>query len=509
MPSLVPCRFVKSPTFLLLVSSVVGIALAAGGCGGGGGGRNGTGGSSATGSGGSSTGSGGASSSGGSSGTGTGGGTPGSGGATASGGASGTGSGGAGSGTGGGASGSGGSGSGGGASGSGGAAGGGTSGGGTTGSTGGSTGGGGAPADCAAMWTGDAKRPQLTDSSASCYTIQRYLAQAGTIGALATDNWDPTAGLPAASTLTPMFTVAKDGSGTHTSIQAAIIAAKAVTGGTRVYILVQPDEYRELVCVDGTTPITLYGADSDASKVTIAFDNYSGKTVDATKVNACSDPTKSDPAKTAYGTSDSTTVFVKAPGFQAMNLTIANDTDELAAGNPSSIQAVALTTQGDKSVFQNVHLVGNQDTLQVKTSSVTTVARMYFKDCAIDGDTDFIFGRATAVFDGCTLTYVAGRKTNSTHISPSTEMPVGFGFLIINSKLMGGAGISGTTYLGRAWDDSSGTSPNGQAIIRESTIAAHVNVATPWTSAASSSRAFDATMNRLYEYKNTGPGAAP
>jgi pectinesterase len=359
------------------------------------------------------------------------------------------------------------------------------------------------------MWTGSAQRPQLTDGSAACYTIQRYLAQAGTVGALVTDNWDPTAGLPAASTLTPMFTVAADGSGTHTTVQAAITAAKAVAGGGRVNVLVKPGTYRELVCIDGSVPITLYGADSDATKVTIVFNNYSGKTVDAAAVNACSDPTKSNPPKTTYGTGDSTTVFVKAPGFQAMNLTISNDTDEIAAGNPSSIQAVALTTQGDQGVFQNVRLLGNQDTLQVKTSAATVVSRMYFKNCDIEGDTDFIFGRATAVFDGTTIMYVAGRKTNSTHISPSTEMPVGFGFLIINSKVLGASSISGTTLLGRAWDDSSGTAPNGQAIIRNSQIGSQINVTAPWGAAASSSRAFDANSNRLYEYKNTGAGAAP
>ena len=370
------------------------------------------------------------------------------------------------------------------------------------------TGAGGAPAACTAMWTGDAKRPQLTDASAACYTIDRYLAQTGTIGALTTDNWNPTAGLPAATSLTPMFTVAADGSGTHTTVQAAITAAKAVTGGARVYVLVKPGTYRELVCIDGTVPITLYGADTDATMVTIAFNNYSGKTVDA-NVNACSNPTTANPPKTTYGTSDSTTLFVKAPGFQAMNLTIANDTDEIAAGNPSSIQAVALTTQGDQGVFQNVRLLGNQDTLQVKTSAVTVAARMYFKNSYIEGDTDFIFGRATVVFDGCTLFYVSGRKTNSTHISPSTEMPLGFGFLIINSKIMGATGISGTTLLGRAWDDSSGTMPNGQAIIRETQIANHINVTAPWGVAATSSRAFDANTNRLYEYKNTGTGAAP
>jgi pectinesterase len=358
------------------------------------------------------------------------------------------------------------------------------------------------------MWTGDAKRPQLTDASAACYTIANYLAQAGTVGALTTDNWNPTAGLPAASTFTPTLTVASDGSGTHMTVQAAITAAKAMTGVGRVYVLVKPGMYREPVCIDGNVPITLYGAGTDATLVTIIDNNYSGKTVDAANVNTCSNPTTATPPKTTYGTSDSSTVFVKAAGFQAMNLTIANDTDEIAAGNPSSIQAVALTAQGDQDVFQNVRLLGNQDTLQVRTATAATVvARMYFKNSTIAGDTDFIFGRATAVFDNCTLFYVAGRKTNSTHISPSTEMPVGFGFLIINSQIMGDASISGTTLLGRAWDDSSGAMPNGQAVIRETAIGSHVNVAAPWGVAATSSRAFDANTNRLYEYKNTGPGA--
>ena len=244
---------------------------------------------------------------------GTGGGAAGTGGGaagTAGGGAAGTGGGAAGrGGTGGGAAGTGGGAAGtagGGAAGTGGGAAG-TGGGGAAG-----TGTGGAPPACTAMWTGDAKRPQLTDASAACYTIDRYLAQTGTIGALTTDNWNPTAGLPAASSLTPMFTVAADGSGTHTTVQAAITAAKAVTGGARVYVLVKPGTYRELVCIDGTVPITLYGANTDATMVTIAFNNYSGKTVDA-NVNTCSNPTTANPPKTTYGTSDSTTVFVKAP----------------------------------------------------------------------------------------------------------------------------------------------------------------------------------------------------
>jgi pectinesterase len=372
------------------------------------------------------------------------------------------------------------------------------------GATAGGSGGGTSPAaTCTAQYTGSDTRPLLTDASAACFTIQNYLAQAGPVGALVRDDWDPSAGLPTASSYTPTYTVAADGSGTHTTVQDAITAASNSGSSARVYILVQPGSYRELVCVKGTVPITLYGADTDASKVTIAFDNYNGKTVDSTKINACASPGSS----ATYGTSGSSTFFSSSPRFQAQNMTIAND---FAEGTlTSNLQAVALTVQGDQQVFQNIRLIGNQDTLQVKSSTAAAVARSYFKNSYIEGDTDFIFGRGTAVFDGCTITYVSGRKTNGTHIAPSTETPNPFGFLIINSKMVGDSGMpTGTAYLGRAWDDSSGAAPNGQAVIRDTEIGGHVKIDAPWAAAATSSRAFSASGNRLYEYNNTGAGAA-
>jgi len=61
----------------------------------------------------------------------------------------------------------------------------------------------------------------------------------------------------------------------------------------------------------------------------------------------------------------------------------------------SNIQAVALTVQGDQAVFpERFASSANQDTLQVKSSKLTIVARSYFKNSTIEGDTDFIFGRA-------------------------------------------------------------------------------------------------------------------
>jgi len=359
-------------------------------------------------------------------------------------------------------------------------------------------------ATCIAEYTGNTNRPLLTDSSAACFTAKNYLAQAGTLGALVRDDWDPTAGLDDASAFSPTFTVAADGSGTHTTVQAAIDAAHASASATRVYILIQPGTYRELVCVKGTVPITLYGANVDASLVTIVFNNYNGKPVDTANVNACAVPTGA-----TYGTSGSSTFFATSDGFQAMNLTLANDLDELALGTTSNIQAVAATVQGDKSVFHNVRFLGNQDTLQVKSATGTTVARSYYKNCYLEGDTDYVFGRGTAVFDGCTLVYVSARKTNSTFLSPSTEQANGFGYLIVNSKMVGDAKMTtNTAYLGRSWDDSSASKPNGQAVIRETEIGAAIRVAIPWAAAATSSRLFDPATNRLYEYQNTGAGAA-
>jgi pectinesterase len=353
------------------------------------------------------------------------------------------------------------------------------------------------------LWTGSPTRPQLTDDAAACFTVLNALAAAGNVANLVTDNWDPTAGLPAAGTLTPKFTVATDDTGTHKTVQAAIDAANAAGGTERAYILVKPGTYRAPVCVKGTVPITLYGGDADATKVVIAFDNYSGKTVptDLTLTNPCKAPTKA-----TFGTSDSTTLWVASDAFQAMNLTIANDFVE---PNDGTFQAVALSTTGDKLIFQNVRLLGNQDTLQPSSLTTTIVARAYYKSSYVEGDTDFIFGRGVAVFDDCDIAYVGTRKSNGAHFAPSTDGNVPYGFLVINSRIVAGAGaVAGAAALGRAWDSSSEPNSNGEVIVVNSKIENQVSIAAPWKT-STSGRLFDAAANRLFEYKNTGAGAAP
>jgi pectinesterase len=355
--------------------------------------------------------------------------------------------------------------------------------GGTSGSSGGAgvTGSAGTSGACATPHASTSTRPQLSSADAASYTIAKYFASGP-------DAWDPTAGLGAASSFTPNFTVASNGSGTHTTVQAALTAA--ASGSTRRYILVKPGTYRETIAISGSTPITLYGADTDASRVVIV----NGKS-----------------AADAGGTSQSSTFTTKAAGLQLMNLTVSNDFATPASG--SNIQAVALYTTGDKTVLQNVRLHGFQDTLYVDSPSATAIARVYIKDSFIEGDTDFIFGRAVLVVDGGTIHYLSSRKGTGSgvHFAPSTHVDNMYGFLAVHVSFTADAGApSNKISLGRSWDQSSTTpTPNGQAVIRESTLGAHIALTAPWAAAATSGRAYSATGNRFYEYCNSGPGAGP
>ena len=163
----------------------------------------------------------------------------------------------------------------------------------------------------------------------------------------------------------------------------------------RVYILVKPGTYHETVTVPNKTsapPITLYSTDSDASHTVIVFNNASLTMV----------------AGAALGTSGSATFTNSSSNFQAKNLTFSNNYVETGTGNE---QAVALLNQGDRAQFENVRALGNQDTLYVKSTNTGTIARAYFRDSYVEGDTDFIFGRGTTVFDHCEIHTMGNNKT--------------------------------------------------------------------------------------------------
>ena len=117
------------------------------------------------------------------------------------------------------------------------------------------------------------------------------------------------------------------------------------------------------------------------------------------------------------------------------------------------------------------------------------------------------------MLDGCTIQYLSSRKGSSAGVTfaPSTSVANNLGFLAIRCNFTGDATApTNSTHLGRSWDTSSTTpTPNGQAVIRDCTMAAHINKTAPWAAAATSGRAYSATGNRFSEYCNSGPGAGP
>ena len=72
--------------------------------------------------------------------------------------------------------------------------------------------------------------------------------------------------------------------------------------------------------------------------------------------------------------------------------------------------------------------------------------RQYFRDCYIEGTTDFIFGFATAYFDGCTIK----SKKDSYVTAAATPEGEKYGYVFRNCTLVHADGVS-EVYLGRPW----------------------------------------------------------
>lgn len=358
-------------------------------------------------------------------------------------------------------------------------------------------------------------RPQLSDAEAQTQTVLAFLAQYATSSAvvtptgnpppgpptvtLTTDNWNPTAGVGDIHKFTPTYVVAKDGTGNFTTVQAALTAASADSSGTRKYIAIKPGTYREAVTISSnTSPVTIYGLAAFPSQVVIVNNFGNPEIKPQTSPVTCG-------ATNTYGTSGSATFTVKSNGFQAKNLTISNDyvRGTCSTATYSNQSAVALAVTGDQAIFENVRILGHQDTLTV--GSLSNVYRSYFLNSFIQGDTDFIFGAGVAVFDHCTINYttdsLGSAKTGvGMNFAPSTIVPNTHGFLVIGSSLTASADAPANgIYMARAYDQSvttyyNGISPNGRLVVRDSTIGKHIYTVAPYAKS---------TAGRTYYWTST------
>jgi pectin methylesterase-like acyl-CoA thioesterase len=291
---------------------------------------------------------------------------------------------------------------------------------------------------------------------------------------------------PAASAAMSV-TVAADGSGNYVTVQAAIDSV-APNNGVPITITIKPGTYRGTVTIPANKPyLTLAGAGGSAGQVVIVEGHAAGQ------------------AKSGggtYGTSGSASVFINANDTTIKNLTMANDFNE-AANALDAEQAVAVNTSGDRVQFDNVRVLGNQDTLLVNAPSASAIRRLYVRNSYVEGDVDFIFGRGTMVFQNGTVhSLTRGSSSNNGYITAAaTDINNKFGFLFWGTTLTSNAAAR-TVYLGRPWHPGGDVNARGQVLYRGVTMGAHIRN-DPWTDMSG----FSWKTARFAEYSSTGAGA--
>ncbi|WP_405406506.1 pectinesterase family protein [Streptomyces sp. NBC_01104] len=292
----------------------------------------------------------------------------------------------------------------------------------------------------------------------------------------------------AAAAAAATLTVAQDGSGQYRTVQAAVNAVPA--GNTsRVVIAIAPGTYRELVKIPSTKKnVTLQGTGPSRRSTVIVYDNASG--------------TQKPDGSGTYGTSGSATVAAEADGFQARNLTIANDFDEAAHQDLNGLQAVALRTAADQVFLDSIITEGDQDTLLLDTAAKDRLGRVYMTDSYVVGNVDFVFGRASAVIDASVITLKKRWDGSSAGYITAPSTAAGRKGFLINDSTVNGDVSAATFYLGRPWHAGGDATLDPMTTVRDTTLSAAIRPA-PWTDMSG----FSWKDDRFAEYRNDGPGA--
>jgi pectinesterase len=260
------------------------------------------------------------------------------------------------------------------------------------------------------------------------------------------------------------FIVAKDGSGNFKTVQEAINAVPDYRK-KRTVIFIKNGVYQEKIIIAPSKQlISLIG--ESAEKTIITFGDW------AQKKTILGEDT---------GTSGSATIFIYGRDFSATNITFRNSAGPVG-------QAVAVHVSSDRCVFLNCRFLGFQDTLYTYAEN----SRQYYKNCYIEGTTDFIFGWSTAVFDECTIHCL----TDSYITAASTALTTKYGYLFYKCKITADPSVR-KMYLGRPWRIYAKT------VFRECAMGAFIHPEGwfNWNKPEAEQTAFYA------EYKNYGAGA--
>ena len=193
------------------------------------------------------------------------------------------------------------------------------------------------------------------------------------------------------------------------------------------------------------------------------------------------------------GTFRTYTVKVTGSDITFKNITVRNNSARLG-------QAVALHVEGDRCAFVNCRFLGHQDTIYTGRGG----ARQYFRDCYIEGTTDFIFGPSTVWFENCDIV----NKSDSYVTAASTPRDVPYGYIFNRCRIRCLEGESALEsnksqpvtkcYLGRPWR------PYAYTLFMNCDLGKHI-LAKGWHNWGNPQNEQTA---RYFEYNNTGDGAS-
>lgn len=251
------------------------------------------------------------------------------------------------------------------------------------------------------------------------------------------------------------ITVSQDGTADFTSIQEAIDHIPHLRAGSSecCTIYIRAGIYHEKIHLSHPG-INLVG--KGAEDTIITYGDYARKLF---------------PDGSPYHTFHTYTLLISSDDVTVSHLTIEN-----SAGSGEAIgQAIAAYVDGDRVSFYHCRMLGHQDTLFTGPLPEQPIdrgsfggprdifprrpVRQYYESCYIEGDVDFIFGSATAIFVECEV-FSKRRNVNGDGImegtapgyitAASTPRDVNFGYVFWNCTLTGNAEPK-SVYLGRPW----------------------------------------------------------
>ena len=221
------------------------------------------------------------------------------------------------------------------------------------------------------------------------------------------------------------ITVAKDGSGDYATIQEAVDAAPL---DGRTTIRIKAGTYSEQVTIGSKQK-------PSAKRLSLVGEGMGRTVITSDKgMKSHGVPFHKTPALSVY-----------ASDFYAEGLTIQNTAWKEGG------QALALFVAGDRQAYYRCCIKGFQDTHRSNKNT-----RSYYKECTIEGGTDFIYAGGTCWFEKCRLNCIRyGYITAPEDINAYAEgeqKRIYLGFIFNDCTITAADSVAdGSVYLGRCW----------------------------------------------------------